>query len=158
MLTRDKNVDLYEILMNLDDISLLNFCKASFKQEYEKSLCADETFWKIRTEKYYPVAHEIKKDDLKWKKYYLRIVYYKDKMEREYGFGFTDGDAKEYYDILDSDDYFDNDDPYINIKNRINGISHMYKIAKDLGHQDLAEFIKLKNAKPTLIRKPLNRN
>jgi len=87
-LTRNKNVDLYEILMNLDDESLLNFCKSAVKQEYEKSLCADETFWELRTKNYYPVAYEIKKDDLKWKDYYLRIVYYKDKMEREYGFRF----------------------------------------------------------------------
>ena len=74
--------------MNLDDESLLNFCKSAVKQEYEKSLCADETFWELRTKNYYPVAYEIKKDDLKWKDYYLRIVYYKDKMEREYGFRF----------------------------------------------------------------------
>ena len=97
MLTRDKDVDLYEILMNLDDESLLNFCKSAVKQEYEKSLCADETFWKLRTKNYYPLAYEIKKDDLKWKKYYLKIVYYKDKMEREYGFGFTDGDVEKFH-------------------------------------------------------------
>ena len=84
-------------------------------------------------------------------------------MEREYGFRFTDGDAKDYYDILKTRDYFDIDGQtyeqiYEQIKNRIYGITHMYKIVKDLGHQDLAEFIKLKNSKPTLIRKPLNRN
>lgn len=97
MLTRNKNVDLYVILMNLDDESLLNFCKSAVKQEYEKSLCADEKFWKLRTKNYYPVAYEIKKDDLKWKNYYLRIVYYKDKIRIEYGLDFTDGDAKDYY-------------------------------------------------------------
>jgi len=193
MLTGNKNVDLYEILMDLDDESLIKFCKSAVKQEYEKNLCADETFWRLRTEKYYPLAYEKDRLDkelrtvqdklikyeslartnekikaeldlvkqmlkqmlktkgylqkvtnLKWKDYYLRIVYYKDKMKREYGFNFTDGDAKDYYEILKYIKYIidvkENDKNFIDftLKNK-NKNEFILKINK---YKDLNQFLR----------------
>ena len=74
MLTGNKDVDLYKILMPLDDNSLLNFCQTAIKQEYEKSLCDNEDFWRNRIfNKYGKVEKNPKRT---WKNFYLKTVYY----------------------------------------------------------------------------------
>ncbi|GAG85778.1 unnamed protein product [marine sediment metagenome] len=94
MLTRYKDVDLYEILMNLDDESLLNFCKSAVKQEYEKSLCADETFWKLRMKNYYPSYYHL--NNQSWKDFYLKMVYYLSKLEELSGIPYISSEYKLY--------------------------------------------------------------
>jgi hypothetical protein len=72
-LTKTRDID-KKILDDLDDKSLLNFCKTS---KYGEMLCQDETFWKRRFISKFGAAD--KNPDRKWKDFYLKIVYYLDK-------------------------------------------------------------------------------
>jgi len=73
MTTGIKDVDL-KILSELDDMSLLNFCKTS---TYGKKLCENEIFWFNRTlSKYGKVEKNPKRS---WKNLYLKLTYYLDK-------------------------------------------------------------------------------
>lgn len=75
MLTGNKDVDLYEILMPLDDKSLLTFCKISWKDEYSRKLCKDEDFWRNR---FYNEYGDLKKNPNRtWKNFYLGIIKFK---------------------------------------------------------------------------------
>jgi len=72
MLTGNKDIDLYEILMPLDDESLLNFCKTTWKNEYSRKLCKNEDFWRNR---FYNKYGDFEKNPNRtWKKFYLGII------------------------------------------------------------------------------------
>ncbi len=72
-LTRIKDVD-KKILMELDDKSLLEFCKTG---KYGNQLCKDEIFWKNRFINRFGRAD--KNQGKSWKDFYLNMVYYLDK-------------------------------------------------------------------------------
>lgn len=64
--------ELYLIFMQMDDLTLLNFCKTGKKGA---KMCRDENFWKRRTmEKFGPSQ---KNNDETWKDYYLKKVFRK---------------------------------------------------------------------------------
>ena len=63
-----------KILSELDDKSLLEFCKTN---KYGYKLCNDELFWKIRF--FQKFGRMDKNPDRSWKDFYLKIVYYLDK-------------------------------------------------------------------------------
>ena len=74
MLTYIKDLD-HEIMMKIDDLSLLNFCRINNK--YVQKLCNDENFWMKRTNKHF--SKIIKLPNRSWKELYLKIVHYKKK-------------------------------------------------------------------------------
>ena len=86
-----------EILLNVDERELLTICSPPYNQ-YSKKLC-NENFWRARVNKYYPDAVKYKGKE-SWKNYLLSLIYYIDKLKREFDFTYSSGDAKEYYNIL----------------------------------------------------------
>lgn len=100
MLTKLKDTDKI-ILSMLDDRDLLSACLAD---KNTNSLC-DETFFRNRIYEKYPNLVPFKTSDISWKNYYLKIVYYIDKLEIEHGFKFTKdskGTPKQYYEIIEN--------------------------------------------------------
>jgi len=64
--------ELFIILENLNDRSLLNFCVTS---KYAKEICQNETFWRNRTaSRFGEDSLKFKEADRSWKDYYLNIV------------------------------------------------------------------------------------
>lgn len=98
-ITGNKDVDKL-ILEKIDsDRDLLKTCSVN---SYFKNLC-DDDFFRKRLRQKYPFLFDLKSKEISWKNYYLKSVYYIDKMKREYDFDFTSksfGTPKEYYDIL----------------------------------------------------------
>ena len=94
MFTQNKDTDRLILLKVEDERQFLTLCSLN---DYGKKLC-DENLFRERLIQKYPKAAEFK-DKETWKEYYLSVIYYVDKM-REKGFRFTDGYAKEYYEIL----------------------------------------------------------
>ena len=92
-LTGIKDVDKL-ILENLDDEELLRVISLN---KYLNTV-ADENFWRKRLLQRYPNV-EIDKTRT-WKDNYLKILYYVDKIKREFDFTFTKGNPKKYYEIL----------------------------------------------------------
>ena len=81
-LTKNKDVDKL-ILSNLDDKSLLNFCK--IKNQYVQVLCQDENFWINRINSKYPYLKEHKLQNQTWRQFFIRMTYYIAKLEEEFG-------------------------------------------------------------------------
>jgi len=97
MLTKqNKDVDREILLKIKTDKSLLAACQVD---KYTFELCNND-FFRKRLNINYPVAYKIKPEDLTWKKYYLMIVYYKNKAKIRYNIDFMDGDFKYYYNSL----------------------------------------------------------
>ena len=76
-LSQIKDVD-QKILSELDDKSLLEFCKTN---RYGSELCKDEKFWKNRF--IYKFGRFDKNPDRSWKDFYLKVVYYTDKYKNK---------------------------------------------------------------------------
>ena len=105
-LTKIKDTDRL-ILEKLDDKLLFQLISSN---KYLYSV-ADEFFWKKRLSKKFP---NVKVDNNNtWKDNYLKIIYYADKMKREFEFTFTKGDPKNYYEIISHwDDKWENNDTF----------------------------------------------
>lgn len=91
------------ILEKLDDKDLFN---ALLTNKYFYSL-TDENFWKRRLLERYPNTVEYKKNET-WKQYYLKMVYYIDKIGKLHKFEITKrtkGDPLFYYNFLKSKDF-----------------------------------------------------
>ena len=100
LFTKNKDVD-REILLRIDnDKELLNICNLN---KYALSLC-NESFFRNRLALTYPESYSIilenKPSGMKWKEYYLKIIYYVAKLAEEYNFQFVEGDPEKYYKIL----------------------------------------------------------
>jgi hypothetical protein len=97
--TQNKDADRL-ILQTIDsDRDLLETCNLN---SYFNNLCNND-FFRNRMFKKYHFLIQDKPEELSWKDYYLKSVYYIDKMKREYGFDFTSkssGDPKVYYYFL----------------------------------------------------------
>ena len=76
-LSRIKDID-KKILAELDDKSLLEFCKTS---KYGSELCRDELFWKGRFINRFGRAD--KNEWRSWKDFYLNVVFYMDKYRNQ---------------------------------------------------------------------------
>lgn len=83
------------ILDNLDDRDLLKACSVG---KYALEIC-DETFFRNRLIKKYPNTLQYK-NGKSWKKYYLDVIYYINKMKEDYDFEYRTGNPKIYLDIL----------------------------------------------------------
>jgi len=97
MLTGNKDPD-REILLRIeDDKVLLSACSAD---KYTLSLCNDMFFYN-RLARKFPNLIKYKPNDMTWKNYYLRVIYYIAKLEEDFNFIFKGKkDPKLYYDIL----------------------------------------------------------
>jgi len=101
MLTGNKDQDSM-ILSKLDDRSLINFCIASGKNKYSVKLCSDEVFWRNRLREKFSKLELTNEywQNLNFKEKYLKIIYYIDKLKREYNFDFQQGDPELTYKTL----------------------------------------------------------
>ena len=73
-LTNIKDLD-HELMMKMEDESLLNFCK--IENRYVHKLCEDENFWRNRTDKKFGTVEKFPYRT--WKDLYLKIIYYMNK-------------------------------------------------------------------------------
>ena len=86
-----------EILLKLsNDRDLLEKCSLD---KYFQSIC-DENFYNRRLQYKYPDTHQYKPEDMKWKRYFLRVIYYIAKLQEDHKFIYKTGDPKIYYEIL----------------------------------------------------------
>lgn len=94
-----KDVD-REILLRIEsEREMLNACLLN---KYSASLCND-TFFMNRILKKFPGAFNFKiqnNKNISWKKYYIYLLTYIEKLEKEFQFYYQGGDPKLYYDIL----------------------------------------------------------
>lgn len=71
------------ILENLDTRSILTVCKLN--NRYIQSICTDDVFRK-RLQKEFPNLITLKSSNLSWKKYYLYLIYWSNKLFDDYNF------------------------------------------------------------------------
>lgn len=95
MLSGFKDTD-REILLKLKDRDLLNACSTN---KYFSSLC-DESFFRNRIAYKYPLALSNKPENMKWKQFYLKLVFLIGKMKEVYDFDFVERDPERYYRFL----------------------------------------------------------
>jgi hypothetical protein len=93
--TKNKDVDRI-ILENLYDEDLF---RTLLTNKYTNSL-VDENFWMNRLLSRFPQVSKYKEQNITWRKFYLSLVYYINKMMTEFGFTFTQGNPKKYYEAL----------------------------------------------------------
>ena len=74
----------------------LNACSTN---KYFSNLC-DESFFRNRIAYKYPLALKNKPESMKWKQFYLKLVYLIGKMKEIYNFDFVSGNPEIYYTIL----------------------------------------------------------
>lgn len=92
MLTKTKDTE-YLVLSNLDDRSLLNYCKTA---KSAKKICNDDNFWKLRfINKFGERYMKYKSEEKSWKQFYLEIV------------SFLDVDDIEEIELLSEEKYTD---------------------------------------------------
>ena len=151
-LSQIKDLD-REILLRLEsDKELLEFCSLS---KYNLSLC-DESFYRNRLFRKYPETVKDKPQDMKWKQYYLKMVFYIGKLSEEYNFNFNTGNPEKYYRILKNPLIYDqmyetSKNNYIDLLNRfltdpsqiyiwINILSFGIAGAAEGGHKSLVTY------------------
>lgn len=86
-----------EILMNLDDKSLLEAC---ITNNYMKTKVCNDPFLIRRMKKTYPGALDYKPSDKTWRQYFLETIYFTDKMRTEFNYNYSFGDAQKQYNIF----------------------------------------------------------
>jgi hypothetical protein len=96
-LTGNKDAD-RKILEILNDKDLF---ESMLVNKYIYSLI-DENFWRNRMISNFPSTFEFKSENETWKNYYLKVVYYIDKLKRDFKFNFIKGDPKKYYELISS--------------------------------------------------------
>jgi ankyrin repeat protein len=106
MFSGNKDVDRFILLKLESDREILEFCALN---KYAKNLCNDD-FFRNRVYQKFPNSVPFKTSKISktstWKKYYLYLIYYIDKM-KDLGFNFSEvsnGDVKSYYEILKDED------------------------------------------------------
>ena len=130
-----KDVD-KQILQNLDDRDLFQLLLTKNKYIY---YLTDDMFWKNRLQVRYPATVEYKPDQQKWKQYYLNVVYYIDKLEREKGFIYTKGDPKFIYESIFLHKHIVPGNMSVNASNLVKkgyedlALYHVNKIRKEFG-------------------------
>ena len=94
-LTGLKDID-REVLRYVDDKELLMVSSLNRKTWYE--VC-DDDFLRRRLSKY-PDVEKYKKETESWKRFYLRVIHYIEKMKETFGFNYSDGDFIKQHNIL----------------------------------------------------------
>lgn len=95
-LTSLKDVD-REVLKHIGDRDLLKICSVDRKTWNE--VC-DDDFLRRRITSKYPGIHNYKYLDESWKEFFLRAIYYIEKMKEKFEFQYTFGSFKNQYDLL----------------------------------------------------------
>ena len=96
-ITGNKDQD-REILLNIaDDKELLSVCSLN-KYLYNK-VC-DDMFFRNRLARTYSDTLKYKSEDMSWKDYFLRVIYYIAKMREDYKYKYTEGNPKILYYIF----------------------------------------------------------
>lgn len=80
-----------EILMRMDDKTLLNSCQLN--NYYRNEVC-DDQFFHRRLQQKYPDTLKDKPIDKKYKTWYLDIVYYVAKLKEDFNYEYTGGNPK----------------------------------------------------------------
>lgn len=101
-----------------------DFLSTCLADKYFSALCDENMFRKRIMNKYSSSLYN-KPDYMSYKKFYLQLIYYIDKLKSENGFNFTSGDPISYYELLNRRIL-----DYLKIKNAI-----------ELGYTDLALFL-----------------
>ena len=71
-----------KIMDEMDDSTLLNFCKTNDQRDSEGVLyCNNEIFWENRLTKYYSLLLEFKKNDDTYKNFFIEMSHYISKLE-----------------------------------------------------------------------------
>lgn len=110
-----------EILLKIDsDRELLNTCSLN---KYFYGLC-DDMFFRNRIVYKYPLSLKNKPEGMKWKQYYLKLVYIIGKIKEDFGFEFTSGDPEKYYNIL-----------------KTNSIHSQFRISSYHNYTDLIDYL-----------------
>ena len=95
-----------EILLNIDnDKDLLKAC--SVNKYINQEVCND-MFFRNRLARTYPDTLKYKSGDMKWKQYFLRVIYYIAKMKEDYRYKYEEGDPKTLYEIFKQSGYSNN--------------------------------------------------
>ena len=90
-----KDID-REILRYVDDGELLKICGLNRKTWHD--VCDDNFL--IRRLSKYPNVEKYRKENETWKRFYLRVIHYLEKMKETFGFIYSDGDFNLQYVIL----------------------------------------------------------
>ena len=130
-LSKIKDVD-EKILGNVDDRSLLQFCKS---HQYGNEICNDENFWRRRLISKYGRAE--KNEDRTWKDFYLLIAYYMN----EYGDGALKQAAYRGIKNIDVIKFFILRDP------TTYGLDDALVTAAEIGDVDLLDYLISRGAK-----------
>lgn len=128
-LTGHKDTD-REILLKLNNDDVLNYCNKLKNRDIFKQICNDD-FFKSYITKNYPKLLIYKPFGLKWKLFYLDIVYYISKLKEDFNFDYTNKPKaypKEYYDII------------FKYKNSDENSDVAFEKAVRKGYKDLAEY------------------
>ena len=81
-----------EILLNIqDDKDLLKACSVN---KYVYNEVCDDMFFRNRLARTYPDTLKYKDEDMKWKDYFLRVIYYVAKIKEDYGYIYEEGNPK----------------------------------------------------------------
>lgn len=128
-LTGHKDTD-REILLKLNNDDVLNYCNKLKNRDIFKQICNDNFFKSYITENY-PKLLIYKPFGLRWKLFYLDIVYYIGKLKEDFNFDYTNKPKaypKEYYDII------------FKYKNSDENSDVAFEKAVRKGYKDLAEY------------------
>ena len=128
-LTGHKDTD-REILLKLNNDDILNYCNKLKNRDIFKQICNDN-FFKSYITKNYPKLLIYKPFGLRWKLFYLDIVYYISKLKEDFNFDYTNKPKaypKEYYDII------------FKYKNSDENSDVAFEKAVRKGYKDLAEY------------------
>jgi len=128
-LTGHKDTD-REILLKLNNDDVLNYCNKLKNRDIFKQICNDN-FFKSYITKNYPKLLIYKPFGLRWKLFYLDIVYYISKLKEDFNFDYTNKPKaypKEYYDII------------FKYKNSDENSDVAFEKAVRKGYKDLAEY------------------
>jgi len=104
----------FKIMDEMDDFTLLNFCKINNQRDSEGVLyCNNEKFWENRLLRKYPLLIKFKGENESWKEFYLEMVYYLSKLEENFGIPYIPYIPTRYYNpkrfykkFKDSEDIF----------------------------------------------------
>lgn len=81
----DKNL-INNLSEKLDDKDLFKLCQTD--KWFNKKICKDENFWKIRIKLKYPKLEIFKKEKETFHSFYIKMVYYIAKLKEEYNFDY----------------------------------------------------------------------
>lgn len=127
MLTGLKDTD-REVLKYVEDKDLLKVCSINKKMWYE--VC-DDNFMRRRLNFKYTDVEKYKKEDETWKRFFSKTVCYSCRMEKEFGFRYTEGNFERQYYLLN---YFFTDELLVQavIENTISLVKYAVEKGADM--------------------------